>query len=202
MNLFLFLILLLQILSMLFIVVISAIGIYFFFNSQFLSNPPPVPSSGKIKTKIIDDVASVLAKRKKQVVMDLGSGWGTLLLPLARKFPNHRFIGIEYGFIPCLVSKFRARKMKNITFYRQNFFNSNISKADIIFLFLWTRMMPKISKKCQSEAKEGTLLYVNRFPIPDMKAKREVSLGCKYDTYYIYEVQKRHLNKKTLSAKK
>ena len=178
---------------MLGICIISLIAIYFFCNSKFLYNAPPVPSCGKVRTAMIEDVSLILTKRKNQIVMDLGSGWGSLLLPLAKKFPRHRFIGIEHGFIPYYFSKFISRKLKNINFYRQNFFNSNISKADVVFVFLLPHIMPKISVKCQKEAKENALIYVNRFPISDIKPKKEVSLGSKYDTYYVYKIQKNQI---------
>jgi len=192
-----YLLVLLQTLLMLVIFCVGIITIYFAFNSGFMRNAPPVPSSGKVKRAMLKNVAQLLEKRKNQTVMDLGSGWGTLLLPLAQQFPQHKFIGIEYGWVPYLVSKFRARKMRNIEFYRQNFFNADISKADIIFLFLLSHLMKKISTKCQTEAKKSILLYVNRFPIPDMEPKKECSLGSKYDTYYIYKVNKNLENKKS-----
>ena len=119
--------------------------------------------------------------------MDLGSGWGTLLIPLAKKFPQHRFIGIEYAYIPYLVSKFRSKKIPNLIFYRQNFFNTDISDADIILLFLLNHVMPKVSVKCQKETKKGTLFYVNRFPMKNMKLEKEIYLGSKYDIYYVYK---------------
>ena len=166
------------------------IVIYFMINSCCMHNSPPVPSSGKTKTAMIEDVTHLLNKKKNQVVMDLGSGWGTLLLPLAKKFPQHHFIGVEYGLLPYLVSKLRSRNLQNLTFYHQNFFNTDISKADVILMFLLSHVMPKISTKCQSEAKEGALLYANRFPIPNIKATHKISLGSKYDTYYIYKIHR------------
>jgi len=196
MSLILCLLMLLNCFLTLIILCTGVMVLYFAINSGFMHNAPPVPSSGKVKNFMLKNVAQILKKKKNQTVMDLGSGWGTLLLPLAQQFPNHSFVGIEYGWLPYLISKFRARKMKNIKFYRQNFFNTDISKADIIFLFLLSHLMKKISMKCQAEAKTGTLLYVNRFPIPDMKPEKEFFLGSKYDTYYVYKTHKNILNRK------
>ena len=196
MNFMLFLLMLLEGCLMLVIFCVGIIAIYFAFNSSFLRNAPPVPSNKKIKKAMIESVAQTIKKKKHQVIMDLGSGWGSLLLPLAQQFPNHTFIGIEYGCIPYWVSKFRARKMKNIRFYHQNFFNTDISKADIIFLFLLSHLMKKVSIKCQAEAKKGTLLYVNRFLIPNITPEKEFFLGSRYDTYYIYKIHRNGKNKK------
>lgn len=189
MNFILLLLVLLEGFLMLAISVIGIIALYFLFNSCFMRSAPPVPTSGKVKNSMLENIIQILKKRKNQTVMDLGSGWGTLLLPLAQQFPNHNFIGIEHGWIPYLISKFRARKMKNIKFYRQNFFNTDISKADIILLFLLSHLMEKINIKCQMEAKKGTLLYVNHFPIPHIQPEKKFSLNSEYDTYYIYKIK-------------
>ena len=187
MSFVVFVALLLQFICSFFIILTGVIALYCLLSSKFMYESPPVPSCGKVKAAMIEDVAGVLAKRKNQVVMDLGSGWGSLLIPLAKRFPQHRFIGIEHAFIPYYVSRFRTKKMPNITFYRQNFFYTDISKADIIFLFLLAHVMSKISVKCQKEAKKGALFYVNRFFIKNKKAQKEVSLGSKYNTYYVYK---------------
>ena len=166
---------------------VGIVALYFMFNSKFMSSAPPVPTCGKVKESMIEDVAKIITKRKNQLVMDLGSGWGTLLLPLAKKFPNHHFVGIEYGYIPYYISKFRARKMKNVTFYRQNFFKADITKANVILLFLLPKVMSKLKIKLQSEAKRGAFICSNRFPLPDVHVTRKINLGSEYNTYYIYK---------------
>ena len=187
MYILLFAILFLQIFLMLFIALFGIVMIYFMLSSRFMYDAPPIPSSGKVKNAMIADVAEVLSKRENQVIMDLGSGWGTLLIPLAKKFPNHQFIGIEHNFLPYLISKFRARKLKNILFYRQDLLDTDVSRVDILLVFLLPRMMNKVSVKFQAEAKAGALVYVNRFQMLDMKAEKEVSFGSRFKTYYVYK---------------
>lgn len=188
MEIVLFLLLLFQCFLMLGLFLFGIISIYFLINSKFMCCAPPIPSYGKVKTAMLESASQVLLKQKGQLIMDLGSGWGSLLLPLAKKFPQHRFVGIEYGIIPYFTSKFRARKLKNVFFYHKNFFDADISKADVIFIFLLSRTMPRIRKKCQAEAKKGALIYVNRFPIPNLKLWKKFFLGTKYDTYFIYKI--------------
>ncbi len=178
----------LEIFIMLVISVVSIVFLYFMVNSKLMRHAPPVPSCGKVKTEMMHDVSKILSKRKNQVVMDLGSGWGSLLIPLAKEFPNHHFIGIEHGYIPYFVSKIRSKNIPNLTFIRENFFKSDISKAHIIFMFLLPHIMPKISAKCRKECSKGTLLYINRFQIPNFKPQRKVSLGTEYDSYYVYKI--------------
>lgn len=169
------------------IIIVSVVFVYFTVSSGFMHSSPPVPSSGRVKKAMLEDAALSLAGKQGQLVMDLGSGWGSLLLPLAKKFPEHTFIGIEYGYIPYVVSCWRARKLKNLQFQRANFFETDISKADVIFLFLLTSTMAKLSKKCIDEVKPGAIAYANRFPIQGKKPAKKVSFGSDYETYYIYE---------------
>ena len=188
MQIFLFFLVLLQCVLSVTILIVGVVLAYFMINSKFMLNSPPVPTQGKVRQGMVEDVARLLARRKNQVVMDLGSGWGSLLLPLAKRFPEHHFIGIEYGFLPCFVSRLRARGLHNITFRRENFFKTDISQANVIFMFLLKHIMVKITPKCQKECKKGTLIYANRFPMPDVKPEQEVSFGSKYLTYYVYKI--------------
>ena len=58
--------------------------------------------------------------KKSMTVIDLGSGWGTLLLPLARNFPQHKFIGYEISKLPFIVSTWRGRNYQNLMFYKKD----------------------------------------------------------------------------------
>lgn len=169
------------------IVLISVIFAYLTVSAGFMRSSPAVPSHGKVKNAIIEEAANILKNESNQQIMDLGSGWGTLLLPLAKRFPQHKFIGIELGFLPFWVSVWRARKLKNLTFLQQDFFTSNIRNADIIFVFLLNSTMAKLSAKIQNEMKKESIVIANRFPMKDKKADKEVSLGSKYYTYYVYK---------------
>lgn len=169
------------------ILIVSIVFSYLTISAGFMHSSPAVPSHGKVKDTIINEAADMIKNSNRQIVMDLGSGWGTLLLPLAKRFPNHQFVGIERGFLPFWISVFRARKLDNLTFLRQDFFTTNISKADIIFVFLLNSTMAKLTAKIKTEMKTGSTIIANRFPMKDEKPFKEVSLGSKYYTYYVYK---------------
>jgi precorrin-6B methylase 2 len=166
---------------------VSIVFIYLTVSAGFMHSSPAVPSHGKVKNAIISEASSLLQNSSGKVIMDLGSGWGTLLLPLAKKFPNHKFIGIERGYLPFNVSVWRARKLKNLTFLRQDFFKTDIGDADLIFVFLLTSTMAQLTAKIKTEMKPDSIVIANRFPMKDEKPYKEVSLGSKYYTYYVYK---------------
>ena len=169
------------------IIFVSMVFAYLTVSAGFMHSSPAVPSHGKVKEAIIDEATSILQNSENRIIMDLGSGWGTLLLPLARKFPEHKFIGIERGFMPYYVSKWRARKFSNLTFCRQNFFDTDISKVDIVFVFLLSSTMEKLTLKIKKEMKSKSTVIANRFPMKGEKPCKKVSFGSDYYTYYVYQ---------------
>ena len=169
------------------VLLVSIVFIYLTVSAGFMHSSPAVPSHGKVKNAIIEEAASMLKDGNRQIVMDLGSGWGTLLLPLAKRFSEHKFIGIERGALPFYISSWRARKLKNLPFLRQDFFQTEIDKADIIFVFLLNSTMAKLTAKIKQEMKPNSYVIANRFPMKDQTPYKEVDLGSKYYTYYVYK---------------
>lgn len=170
------------------ILLVSVIFAYLTVSAGFMHSSPAVPSHGRVKEAIINEAATILKDaQSQQTVMDLGSGWGTLLVPLAKKFPNHKFIGVECGFLPYQISVWRSRKLKNLVFLRYDFFKTDISKADLIFVFLLNSTMAKLTAKIKTEMKRESLVIANRFPMKDTQPHKEVNLGSKYYTYYVYK---------------
>lgn len=170
------------------VMLVSLAFIYLTVSAGFMHSSPAVPSHGKVKKAIIEEASAMLKNTTGKTVIDLGSGWGTLLLPLAKRFPEHKFIGIERGFLPFKVSAWRARRLKNLSFRKQDFFETDIGEADIIFVFLLNSTMAKLTSKIKREMKSGSTVIANRFPMKSEIPDKEVSLGSKYYTYYVYKI--------------
>lgn len=173
---------------MLFVGILGIVGIYFLISSRFMRHPPSVPSSGIVKQALLEDIEHHLNTVKSQKIMDLGCGWGTLLIPLAKKYPNHIFVGIEFAFTTYWVCRWRTRKLKNVTILRENLLHSDISSADIVILFLFQKIMLTLKKKCLSEMKKSALIYTNRFYFPAWKPDKKVCFKDNMETYYVYRI--------------
>lgn len=173
-----------------FAVGMGLIGIYYCLASGFFVNPPPVPSDKKVRNAVIKEIEAHLSQSSDKIIMDLGSGWGTFLIPLARRFPNHSFIGIEKAYLPYFYAKIKGRRFKNLRFERKNFFLSDISKADIVILYLIAHLMPRVTQKCMSEMKNGALIYSNHFPLTNIEPLRTRFVGHSFDRYYVYTIKK------------
>ena len=123
------------------ILLVSIVAIYFFVSSCFMRYPPPIPSSGQLKEKVLEGIREYLQNSDSMTFMDLGSGWGTLLIPLAKQFPQHRFIGVERVFVPYFFSKLRSHNLKNLSFIHGDIFKTDISQTDMVFCFLMQKLM-------------------------------------------------------------
>lgn len=176
-------------LIMLIVFVVSLMGIYLICSSLGERWAPPVRVSGKLKDAVLAELAKILEKANKpQKVVDLGSGWGTLLIPLAQKFPQHKFVGIERAWTPFYVSKFRARKLSNLSFVCEDFFKYSLKDADVVVMFLIGFMMPKVTDKCLKELPKGATVLAIRFPLTGIEADTVINFGSKMDTYYVYQI--------------
>ncbi len=165
---------------------VSIVAIYFFISSCFMHYPPPVPSSGRLKEKVLEDICTYLQDKEGLTFMDLGSGWGTMLLPLAKRFPQHRFIGVERAFTPYIVSVLRAHNLPNLHFEHGDIFKTDIKRCDVIFCFLMQKLMDDLTPHLKENLKSGAYVYSCRFTCPNWPPAHTVSLGTPYETYYVY----------------
>ena len=95
---------------------------------------PPMKSSGKA-------CQAMLASIDRPVhgpLIDLGSGWGTLVIELARTYPDQQVIGYELSWFPWLISIVRkySLHLENLTLYRKDFKNAELSNSANLFCYL------------------------------------------------------------------
>jgi 16S rRNA G966 N2-methylase RsmD len=122
------------------------------------------------------DVAQVTAA---DVVYDLGSGDGRIVIEAARKYGAHG-VGIE------LDAELNKRALKNaekagvadkVRFVQADFFKANLSEASVITLFLSPSINQRLQPKLKRELKPGTRIVSHRFPMPpDWKPDRDLSV--------------------------
>ena len=109
----------------------------------------------------------ILNAQPGQIIADLGSGEGALLIALAKT--GVRACGYEIN--PFLVA--RARKKINEAgvsdkafVYQKNFWHQNISNFDGVVVFGMKHLMRPLEKKFERELKPGTRIVSNYFTLP------------------------------------
>lgn len=126
----------------------------------------PLPTWGKTKYELL----RLLPASIKGDIYELGSGWGNLILPLSKKYPNNQIIAYEYSLIPFLISKLIIYLLgiKNIQLLKEDFLKADLSNAALIITYLCPPLMQKLSQKIEKK----TLVISNTFALPNRKATK------------------------------
>lgn len=128
----------------------------------------PTPMSRVYKMLDLADVS------EDDIVYDLGSGDGRLILAAANRF-GAKAVGIEidpfrYLFSQLIILLSGARKRVKVRF--GNFFKKDISDATVVVVFLYQPTNQRLKKKLLRELKKGTRVvsYVWTFEGWEMEA--------------------------------
>ena len=110
------------------------IGETYFYNDKFLT--PPGVFIPRPETELLVDCAlEFLSKSKDDLkIIDFCTGSGCILLSIAKKFPNHQYIGVDKSEIAIKTAKKNRDSLglKNVQFFNQDIFKYNQSKADLL----------------------------------------------------------------------
>lgn len=141
--------------------------------------PPDSPWSPWWRTnKKIAKRALELAKvSKKDILFELGSGEGTALITAAKEF-GAKGVGIEIDPFRFFLSKFfvwRKGLRTEISFKRENFFETDLSSASVIFVYLVPKTLKRLLPKFKKELKKGTrvISYKYEIDLPLLKEDKE-----------------------------
>lgn len=145
------------------IVVVVFFSMISIFVTTLINGIAPVPSSKKVKNKLLEVLPSTPPER----IVELGAGWGTLAFALIKKYPHSTVIAYENSLIPyyfLVVRKFLF-PAKNLILLRKNFFKENLASSDLIICYLYPGAMNKLWDKFNKELRPGTSIYTHTFSI-------------------------------------
>jgi len=136
---------------------------FFFLVLSFYTGAPFVPSKSKPARRMIELAHITKGKR----VIDLGSGDGKLLFEAAAYGAN----AIGYEINPFLVlftniKSYISSNKSQVKAIWKNFWLADLSRADVILLYLIPWKMDKLESKLLKETRPGTLVVSNSFIFP------------------------------------
>jgi SAM-dependent methyltransferase len=150
-------------LSFLFLLLQLGFVIFFFYMCiASVTGAPFVPT----KTPAADAMVRLSGIKNGDVVYDLGSGDGKLLLLAAKK--GARAIGYEINPLLVFFANLRGARTK-----WKNFWNADIRDADIIFIYLLPWKMKRLADKLKKDLRPGTTVVSNSFIFPGWKIVRQ-----------------------------
>lgn len=107
---------------------------------------------------------------KTDIVFDLGCGDGEVLLQAGIR--GAKGIGIEIDPIRAYIAKFKILQNKltnKIEIRRENFFNTDLSEASVVIVYLIPKTLEKLKPKFNRELKKGTKIVSFIYEIKGLK---------------------------------
>lgn len=148
---------------------------------------PFVPSSNKIVNSILQEI-----KLKDQMcVYDLGCGDGRFLIEASKKA---KIIGegYELTLVVWLLAKLRVlfSGKKNIHIHLNTYMKADLSRADVVFVYLLPKAIKKLTDKFEKEMKKGSLVISHAFQVAGLETKLITTLQAseKSAKVYIYKM--------------
>ncbi|MBT3322649.1 MAG: hypothetical protein HN392_10235 [Anaerolineae bacterium] len=112
--------------------------------------------------------------QSNELLYDLGAGDGRVLFIAEEEF-GARAVGIEGSFLQAMLIRARiffGGKQAQIQVRCENFYQSNLSDADVVFIYLRSNQSISVQKKLEKGLKAGTRVIALSADFPDWKPNK------------------------------
>lgn len=175
-----------MILNLTIIVILCLVLIFFsvqLFFVVFRSHAPFIST----RAKLIKSIVRQINLPNNGVVYELGCGNAGFLRELGRKHPEAELLGVEKFFWPWLIAQTQDALYKNkVSIVKDDIFNLNLTRADLIYCFLNTETMKKVADKIKNEGKPGAVLISYQFKLPGHEPYKTIEEN--NDRVYFYQL--------------
>jgi len=132
-------------------------------------------------------------KPEASTFYDLGCGRGTVVLSIKKSLPRLEVYGIDNNAVRIFFAELKAVFLgQKIVYKKQDFFQTDLRNADIIYTYLWYDLMPPLENKLRKELKHGAIVITNTSKFPTWKpverivARPGISKPPDSETLFIY----------------
>ncbi len=146
----------------------------------------PVPSTGKARRVMM----SATENSGTGEIIDMGSGWGTLVVALARKYPDRHIIGYELSWVPWAFSMIRKSifRLNNLTLYHKNIIDADLSCASVVVCYLFRGSMLLLQDKLEHEPHGEIRVVSSTFALTSFQPTDVIRLNDMYRSpIYVYQ---------------
>jgi predicted O-methyltransferase YrrM len=147
-----------------------------------LEKKPDVPYM-PTHEKVVGEMLKVAKVGKDDILYDLGSGDGRIVITAAKHFGT-RGVGIEID--PALVREARENAVKagvadKVKFIQQDLFKTDIREATVVTLYLWPEINLRLRPKLLSDLKPGTRVVSHNHDMGDWKPLKTLKVRVAHD---------------------
>jgi protein-L-isoaspartate O-methyltransferase len=140
---------------------------------------------------VVEKMLEVAEVSPRDVVYDLGSGDGRIVIMAAQKF-GAQAVGIEINPTLWQESSDRIAKLGlegRARILHEDMFKTSIRPATVVTLFLLTTVLEELRLQLERELRSGTRVVAQEFPVPGWEPQKVVRVkseaGLSY-TIYLY----------------
>ena len=108
--------------------------------------------------RMIDVVIDFADIKSNDVLYDLGSGDGRILVEAAKE--GIKVVGIEKNRLLNWLARKKTRNFKNVKIIQGDIFEQKINDASIIVAYLSQKVTERLQKKIEEEVKKGTRIIL------------------------------------------
>jgi protein-L-isoaspartate O-methyltransferase len=157
-----------------------------FGNAENLAPYIPTPQS------IVEKMLEAARIKPGEMVYDLGSGDGRVVITAAQKF-GARAVGVELRADLCRIASDRIKALgldEKVHMIQGSALRVDLSPADVVTMFLLTSSNERMRPKLEADLKPGARIVSNQFPIKGWKPLDVIKAhdGKMEHTIYVYEV--------------
>jgi len=129
--------------------------------------------------EVVEGMLKLAGVKNGDVVYDLGSGDGRIVIMAAEKF-GARGVGVELNSERIKLSIENAQKahvQNRVRFLQQDFFKADISEATVVTLYLLSSVNLELKPKLLKELRPGTRIVSQSFDMGDWKPDKEIEVN-------------------------
>lgn len=138
----------------------------------------------------VDEMLRLAAVRPQDVVYDLGSGDGRVVIAAARDY-GARGVGLDIDGALVRESRENARRAgvaDRTEFREQDLLTANVTEASVVTVYLLPTLVRRLQDKLFSELRPGTRIVAHEYGFPDWTPDRKILVS---KTFYLYTVPAR-----------
>lgn len=158
-------------------------GAFVYAQQQNSKDVPYVPTP----QIVVDKMLEVAAVTKGDIVYDLGSGDGRIVITAAKKYG---VCGVGVDIDPERVKEANANAVlagvaKRVKFIEQDLFKTNLKEASVVTLYLLPEVNLRLRPKLWSELKPGTRVVSHAFDMGDWKPEKTLQVEGRTIYYWV-----------------
>ncbi|MDP3764561.1 MAG: class I SAM-dependent methyltransferase [bacterium] len=149
------------------IIILTGLGLAFLLLGLPLlfTGAPFMPSYRKNRKNVLEDLFEIAKKENAKKIVDIGSGDGRVVIEFAKQ--GFESYGIEFNPLLVWYSRYKIKRagLKNAHIIRGDFWKTDLSQYDLVYLFQLNYVNALLGDKFKKELKTGAIIASAGFPM-------------------------------------